>query len=119
MDQLKEYLKDTDYNLVDATSLNIYEIQDRLKQCRVDDNLVIFVEKRDQSQEFFDRLGYFKLDTQYSNYYIAHSRNYAVWVDPSELNKEELLEFLNESKSSIKIDEDFFGEYSNRTDRAV
>lgn len=122
MDQLKDYLKDTTYKIVDATDCSIHEIQNRLRECRVDDNLVIFVKKCKESTGFFERLKYFKLDTQDSNYYIAHSRNYAVWVNPSELKKSDLLAFLHESKSTVQIDSDFFenySEYGNQNSRIV
>ena len=112
MDMLKDYLKDTEYNLCDCTLLSIHEIQDRLKRCRMDENLVVFVERCATSEGFFNRLTYFRLDNQDSNYYIAHSRNYAVWLDNEELDKEELLTFLHQSKSMTKVDENFFSDYS-------
>jgi len=122
MEQIKQYLKGTSYNVVNATSFSIHEIQDCLRQCRVDDNLVIYVEKCDESRGFFDRLCYFKLDTQDSNYYLAHSRNYAVWIESSELNKEDLLSFLHTSRSLVSVDEHFFDQYpsyGNKTERVV
>jgi hypothetical protein len=84
-----------------------------LKQCRADDNLIVYVERCDESQGFFERLAFFKLDTQESNYYIAHSRNYAVWIDPSELKKDDLLTFLHVSKSLVSVDDKFFDDYSD------
>ena len=72
MDKLQEYLKDTNYTLCDATYLSIHEIQDRLRECRTDQDLIVFVEKLDDSNGFFERLRFFKLDNQNSNYYIAH-----------------------------------------------
>lgn len=113
MEMLHDYLKDTQFEVCDCTDLSIHEIQDRLKKCRSDENLVVFVKKCDKSKGFFDRLTYFKLDNQNSNYYIAHSRNYAVWLDNAELDKEELIVFLNQSADMSKVDENFFSDYSD------
>lgn len=110
MQQLLDYLKDTDYSICDATTYSIHEIQDQLKECRNDYKLIVFVEKCPDSLDFFERLEHFKLDEQQSNYYLAHANNYAVWIEPSELTKKELLEFLKVSESTTKIDKNFFEE---------
>lgn len=100
MDQLQSFLENTDYRIYDASNLSIYEIQDKLRECRLDDQLIVFIEKNTKSNSFFERLIHFNLDKQHSNYYIGHSRNYAVWVKSNELERDELLVFLKHSRSS-------------------
>jgi hypothetical protein len=57
----------------------------------------LYIEKTDSSREFFYNLKNLKLDRQDSNYFIAHTQNYATWVGSNELTQKELLDFLNES----------------------
>lgn len=101
---LKQCLADTLYNLVDASNLSIYEIQDLLRECRINNKLVVFVSKTLKSTPFFNSLRKFKLDSQNSNYYASHSRNYAVWVREDEIDKQKFLSFLKESDSNDKTD---------------
>lgn len=119
MDQLQFFLENADYTLFDATELSIHDIQNKLRECRVDDKLIVFVRKNDTSKNFFERLSHFGLDRQNSNYYVAHSRNYAVWVDPSELQKDELFDFLEQSHSSVTMNDEMFDETNDTSNERV
>lgn len=101
---LRQYLKNTKYRFVNASYLTIHQIQDHLKKCRIDKNLVVYVNKTYHSKSFFQSLIKFKLDEQNSNHYIAHYRNYATWIDESELTKLKLLAFLTESSNAHEIE---------------
>lgn len=94
---VRGYLEGTKYKFCDASDLSIFEIQDLLRECRIDNNLVVFVSKTKKSAPFFGSLRRFELDKQGSNYYICHSRNYAVWVNEDEIDKGKLSMFLEES----------------------
>ncbi len=105
MDKLIEYLDDSTYRLYNCTGFNLIQIQELLKECRIDSRLILYIEKTDSSREFFENLKNLKLDRQDSNYFIAHTQNYATWVGSHELSREKLLEFLDQSHAVHKFED--------------
>ncbi len=75
MQQLLNYLKYTKYHILDASNINIFETQEKLRECRINPNLIVFVEKNKISTPFFESLKRVGMDKQNSNYTLSSRRD--------------------------------------------